>query len=596
MRAIRALDNKARIYALASVTLLLPPSAALAQNIRDVVPDLYRQKVGTSQPFRAQAHSKPIEPAGAPTLITKQLRALVFLQPDNVANSTKSDRTGITVDPGLDPLDDQFRKEMVKYLDHPLITSQIASISQEVARAYRRADRPLVDAIPIEQDVSDGIIKFAVVEFKAGELNVTGNRWFSTSAIKSAFRTKPNQQIKSSIIAEDLAIINENPFRSVEAIYSRSQQPEKTDITLNVYDKRPVRVYAGIDDAGVPSLGVNRVFTGISFGDLFQAGHQFTYQFLSSTNFLSDDNQNLTPPRPGPRLAVHTLSYVMPLLNRDRIDFSALYATSNPRIVAPFTQRGINGQISVRYVHRLRRTESFGQELRFGYDFKRSNNNLTFGGVNVSANYTEIHQLVTEYAATLTDPKGSTSATLIGVLSPGGIDQANSQASFEKVRPGARSRYSYTQLQIERNFRLGSGGALIIRGTGQIASGPLLPSEQLGLGGANSVRGFDTFAALGDEGWIFGTELRFPTINIAKIGTNSVRIQPLIFIDAGHTYSKRMIDPIHSDVGLASTGIGIRFNLGPYLNANLDYAGQITDAPSGRPKAGRAHFSLVASW
>ncbi len=47
-----------------------------------------------------------------------------------------------------------------------------------------------------------------------------------------------------------------------------------------------------------------------------------------------------------------------------------------------YGQTGISAQMSVRYDWRLPTTTNTAQLVQFGYDFKRSNNNLEFGGLS----------------------------------------------------------------------------------------------------------------------------------------------------------------------------------------------------------------------
>ncbi len=53
---------------------------------------------------------------------------------------------------------------------------------------------------------------------------------------------------------------------------------------------------------------------------------------------------------------------------------------------------------------------------------------------------------------------------------------------------------------------------LLVRGDIQLADGSLLPSEQFGLGGQETVRGYRQDALLTDNGTLLSTELRIPIL------------------------------------------------------------------------------------
>lgn len=568
-------------------------SPAAAQNIEDVTPPQLSPPVGAA-PATA-APSLPAPTSASEQILLPELRGLAFVAGADGMRQGDELRPGLSVDPNLRPLDATFAAEVSPYIGQPLSAARLSQITQAVVKAFRRADRPAVDAVAIEQDVSKGIVQIVVIEFKAGDVRVEGNRWFSSKAIRSALRVRDGESIAGSRVAEDIAILNENPFRTVEAIYERGAEPGRTNILLRTRDRLPLRVYAGLDDAGIPSLGVNRLFAGVSYGNLFGADHEISYQYTSSTNVFNDTPKELVRRSSGPRFYAHSLTYTAPMPWRDRLNISFLYARSNPFLAAPFTQQGSTTQISFRYAFRLPRTEASGQELRLGYDFKRSNNNLAFGGFTVNDGFTEIHQLAAEYAATVLDRLGSTSATLIAVGSPGGISAQNSREAFSAARLGASAKYAYTQLILERRFKIETGATLLLRATGQLATGPLLSSEQLGLGGANSVRGYDTFTASGDEGLIIGAELRAPAQRLLK-GRIFDRFEPLVFAEGGRVYSRTPQNNQRQRTELGSAGIGFRYNLDRYLDLRFDYAVQLRGSPTARPALGRGHLSLTASW
>jgi hemolysin activation/secretion protein len=576
----------------------LLPAGVAAQNLRDVLPPQLQRQPGAAP---APAVPSPASPATPSTpddaaVLLPILRGLVFLprieliQPDGVATP------GLTIR-DLPPLDDTFRAEIVPLIGLPLTPARLNAITQAVIRAYRRADRPLLDAIIPEQDVASGVVQVAVIEFTVGEIRTEQNSWFSDNLLRSYLRPQPGETVRASAVADDLALLNANPFRRVELLYERGQAFGQTDLVLRAPDRFPLRLYGGFDDSGSKSLGTNRLFAGFGYGNLFGLDHQIGYQFTASTDLLFDSRD--IPGRPsGPRFAAHSLAYTMPLPWRDRLLLSALYAESSPWLAEPLAQQGFTTQLSARYAIQLPRHEEFGQEIRIGYDFKRTNNNLAFGGSSVFDSATDIHQLSLDYSVTLLDAQGSTSATLLGVASPGFLSSGNDRDAFEASRAGASPRYAYTLLQAERSQRLPDEFTLVLRATGQLASGPLLASEQIGLGGATTIRGFESFAVSGDQGYILGAELRAPPNGLLhQLGWPDIdRFQPLLFLETGRVWSRTETTTTRSSTPLSSAGAGFRYTIDRYLSLRFDLGVQLNDPPDGSPRGTRSHLSLIASW
>ena len=193
-----------------------------------------------------------------------------------------------------------------------------------------------------------------------------------------------------------------------------------------------------------------------------------------------------------------------------------------------YGQTGLCSQISFRYDWRLPPLDHAGawqQQVQFGYDFKRSNNDLEFGGFQVFNANTHIHQFVVAYDLSKSDASGDTHRMPSLFVSPGYFDSNSNDAAFDAARLGAKPRYQYMQLSAQRDMPLGTSGfSVSARGLFQWTGSTLLPSEELGLGGDATVRGYEPYAAQGDRGWNLQTELRAPAIIGGHCGDAAVRV------------------------------------------------------------------------
>ena len=106
------------------------------------------------------------------------------------------------------------------------------------------------------------------------------------------------------------------------------------------------------------------------------------------------------------------------------------------------------------------------------------------------------------------------------------------------TRAGARDNYVYGQLTLNRVTRLPLDFTWTVRGLLQESDANLLPSEQFGLGGYDTVRGYDEREVNGDNGFLLSTEVATPPVSLLKIlGIQSVKdqLQFLGFVDYGGT-------------------------------------------------------------
>ncbi|HTJ92690.1 MAG TPA: ShlB/FhaC/HecB family hemolysin secretion/activation protein, partial [Pararobbsia sp.] len=376
----------------------------------------------------------------------------------------------------------------------------------------------------------------------------------------------------------------------VDVVYAAGTTPNSTDVVLQTDDRLPLRVSAGFDNEGVPQLGRERYSLGADYGNLFGLDQQIAWQLTTSNdvfgNYPTVGGQSVGRPR----FLANALSYVAPLPWHDRIEVFGVFAQSTPGDSGDFAQAGLSAQISMRYDWLLPQLAGWKEQAQFGYDFKRSNNNLEFGGLEVFNSNTHIHQFLLAYDATRVDSLGQTHANVTTVLSPGGLDADNSDAAFEASRFGAKARYAYLQFSGQRDFVFASGVSLTVRGLFQWSPDTLLPSEEIGLGGEGSVRAYDPYAVLGDRGWDLQTELRAPSV---QIGTTNAVWQPFAFVDAGHVWNT-VNQPAEMGSGaLLSTGIGLRFQFARYVSAQATFGKPWRAAVPNGSKAPMVEFSVT---
>ena len=103
------------------------------------------------------------------------------------------------------------------------------------------------------------------------------------------------------------------------------------------------------------------------------------------------------------------------------------------------------------------------------------------------------------------------------------------------------------------------------RVTGQLTPDPLLPLEQLAIGGLGSVRGYDPGSRLGDNGVVASAEMRFQVTENDGWGTVSV----VPFFDIGALWNNEVdLEGVEREVFdpsvLASVGVGLRWEIGDF--------------------------------
>ena len=546
--------KRQRATILAAVLLASP---AAAQNYRNVAPPAPEP----SAPPRIEVPAAPLPSGGSERVVVQKLRGIRLLgaASDVVASgvaATGVSSEGVSFGPELASV-------LAQYLDQPASLATLRAIEARIIALYRTEGYPFVNVVLPPQDVAAGSVQFVVQEYRLDRIDVRGNEYFSSAQIRDGVRVAPGDRIDLNAVTADLGWLNENPFRQVDMLASPGSADGTTDLNLVVHDRLPLDVSVGYGNSGNPLTGFDHWKFGLLAGDMFGQGILLGYQFTGSDDFFNATHV-FPGPTGGPRFVAHAISWTIPLSSHDAIRIFGDYERVAPNLPAAFANIGHSGEASIRYDLRLPTAGTAVQQISFGYDYKTSDNNIAFGGSSIYASNPEIDQFPIIYSVTIPDRYGVTTISPRIVLSPGGLTGGNTNAAYQ---PGvtqdgiahARADYVYGRLDASRETGLPEGFTWVSRLTAQLSSTNLLPSEQLSVGGMDTVRGYPSYVIGASEGVIMGQEVRAPAFallsRVPGVGfTDS--FQPDVFWDYAHIFDvlPNVVNPRAID--LSSLGIG----------------------------------------
>ena len=362
------------------------------------------------------------------------------------------------------------------YFHSPLSKENILEIKRIITQFYRENGRPVIVISVPEQDISSGVLQLVITEGTLGDVIVRGNNWFCSERLEEAIRIQPGEVLSSGILNQDLYWMNRNPFRQIDALFTPGEVDGTTDIELIVSDRFPLRLYTGIDNTGNDITGNNRFFAGFNWGNVFNADQTLSYQYASDTNF--------------DRFQSHTLFYEVPLPWRHLLFVYGGYSHVDANFHIPqiketkFRTHGFSVQASLRYDIPLK-ADAFLHEFMWGFDFKRTNNNLDFGGRPViSRTIVNLTQLMIGYNLGYEDGPYTVSFEIEGFYSPGKWIADQTNRDYNSLRPFAKNHYVYARSAFTLIWRYFEDWAMHNYLRGQIANKNLLPSEEYGVGGS----------------------------------------------------------------------------------------------------------------
>lgn len=518
-------------------------------------------------------------------------KGLVLLGPNEpLLSSEELENLGPITFIGCDlPGDKQFVMGEIKKLFHntPFTSSLLGRIRSILQEHYDAYGHPLVAVDIPEQEVTDGVVQMRIQEAVLGELTVTGNRWTSSASATCYLKqVKPGQVVDEIEIFRALYAMNANPFRRVDVLYSPGSAEGTTDVELQVQDRFPLRTYAGSDNTGVDPVDQYRWFAGFNWNlPFFKWNQILSYQYTTAYQMR--------------RFQAHTIQYLALFPWKHSLSLYGGYNHVEPTQTTPPMLRntGWGMQASMRYELPWHIRRYFEDELTLGFDFKRTNNTFvftdTFSRFGKNVNLT---QIVVGYSGIFENNNCRLDFQANCFGSFGGCFDDQTDADYQSLRIGAKNQWIYCRGGACYLQTMGKT-SVSLAARGQWTTTPLLPSEQFGLGGYDTVRGYEERVINKDNAYVLNLEFRSAPGAIFPYACRRYTdaIQLLAFADYGWGTDKVPNPPSPVSEFLASIGPGVRYTFEPYMTGRLDLGFKLHKNSVIGTKIARLHFSLIFS-
>jgi hemolysin activation/secretion protein len=433
-----------------------------------------------------------------------------------------------------------------------------------------------------EQDIRAGQVRLEVLEAKIRRVRVQNNRFFDEKNVRAGLPSlKEDAAPNIRAISQDALLANENPAKQVSVSLEAAEEPAKVDATVRVTDEKPSRVSAFADNTGTPKTGNLRTGLGYQNANVFNGDNVLNAQAITSPGHVSD-------------VKIFGVGYHAPIYRwGGALDATAGYSSVNSGTVQDlFNVSGKGSVFGLRYTQLLGRIDAYEHRLALGLDYRAYKNSVTLVGTTESLvpNIT-VRPLSLAYMGRLSQVGRDLAFNAsFSHNTPGGNNGI--QEDFDLQRAGATANYkifraglAYSQ-QLPRDFL---ARAAI---NAQRSSDLLIPGEQFGMGGADSVRGYYERETANDNGRRLSLEAYGPDFG-SRIGSDW-RVRALVFTDAARGHDN--VPERNADNKLGSFGLGLRANQGKSFAIRLDAARVTHDAGTRTSGESRVHFALAYSF
>jgi hemolysin activation/secretion protein len=437
-------------------------------------------------------------------------------------------------------------------------------------------------AIP-PQKVRGGVVTLKVTEGTVGRLRVRGASWYSLSEIKReapslAEGTVPN----FNDIVRDIVVLNQLPDRRVTPALRAGVLPNTIDVDLNVVDREPYHASLELNDRYSAGTTPMRLNGSVRYENLWQQGHSLSFGFQTAPARFSDAQ-------------VYSLTYLARFLEVPWLTASVNGVIQNSDIstLGGSAVQGRGRTAGARLSFTLPGASTLFHNLSAGLDFKYYGKDIPTDPFGMPVHYVP---LSAQYAASWTGDTSQTQASATVLFNLRGL--SSSDVAFDSKRYGATGSFVTTRVEASRTEELRGRFQLFARALGFFSPGPLIPSEQQTLGGAETVRGYLEAQAAGDRVALGGLEARSPSLFGwlgAGAGSWLQEWRFHLFTEGGRA---SLVDPLPEQQSLFylwSTGGGTRVQLGMFHGA-LDVAIPLRSVGSTQQYKPRLHFRVAGEF
>jgi hemolysin activation/secretion protein len=500
------------------------------------------QQTGIADPGRAEERltEERLLPQAGPKISVKKMS---LIEAPAGAENIKFDFGGFNFDGLSTYTKDELYALYESVMGEEVSLADIYAIANSMTLKYREDGYVLTQVVIPPQTIDNGIVELQVVEGFIDNVIIQGGD-LSSSELKliQEYATKLSRGGALNIedLERNLLLVNDLPGLSARSVISPSTTtPGAADILI-IPERNLFEGLVGVNNHGSRFLGPIQL-SGVGIvNSALGLNEKITAQIVAA-------------PDAGLELAFGSLTYDQPLGPWGTVvSLSGSITDTDPGLsLRQFDVVGKSRSFSLRAKHpliRSRNTNMFGR-VAFDYRDVDSKNNIELTRKD------KIRALRSGVQLDFLDRLMGIAVNSIDLEISRGINVlgASEENDANMTRAAGDPQFTKGNLHVQRLQRLTSSFNLVLEGRAQLANKPLLSSEEFGLGGMGSVRGFDPSEVVGDDGIAGKIELQW--------NSPSRETQIFGFVDSGTVWNQDATNSDDKRNSLTSTGVGVRVDL-----------------------------------
>lgn len=442
------------------------------------------------------------------------------------------------------------------FIGKTLTFEQLLSVRSAINNLYISRGYATSGAFLPLQDFTFGRLQVQVVEGEIESVEIKGLERLKPSYVRSRLEEATKAPVSIAKLESALQLLQLNPlFTRIDADLSAGSSPGRNVLLVDLQEAAPINATLVFDNKEPPSVGSIGGTAVLSYDNVLGIGDR--------ASALVGITQGVNS---------YSFGYEVPINTRNGT-IGLRYSRGRNRVIEePFTPLDITGRAetyAIDYRQPIILTPK--EELAIGVSagLRRSRTFLFddepfsfVEGPEDGESKVSALRLNTDWVRRNSNSVLAASSTISLGL---GIFDATTNDT------GTDGRFVSWQGQIQWLQALNEqkDAVAIARVVAQLTPDSLLPLEQFAIGGIDSVRGYRTNQAVASNGFFGSVEVRLPIVR-PDSGFGLIQVTP--FVDIGSVWGDNSAET------LLSTGIGLRWQLGNSLSAQVNWGIPLTSS------------------
>lgn len=539
--------------------------AANAQEVPDRLPP-------TVEPGRQLQQPKPLEPVPEGAAIA--VPEAPAMNPPPGAERISFRLAKVSVEGATLLSNDELQQYYSARIGQVVTVADMFAVAAAIENDYRNRGYVTTRALVPEQHIEDGAVRILVIEGFISEIAIAqdiGPARAQVEALLAPLRgVKP---IDIAAIERRLLLANDLNGVVVRGTLQPATEERGASRLVITTERRPLNVSLVVDNRNSPYTGENEALLRGSWNSFTSRAGTLTLQAKSAFPYRREH--------------LAQAGYEQSIgANGMTANLTALGSKSNPgRNLIPLQVESEVLFAAATVAYPLIRSRLLNLQVDGTFDYSDLDTDV------LGNPYTRDRLRVLRLGLTYdrTDTWRGVNAGRIAVSQ--GLDLFNASPPSSELlsRFAGRSDFTKIGLQFVRLQTLSDDFSLLASLSGQITWDSLLASEQLGLGGPEFGRAYDTSEISGDKGVAGVLELRYRPSFASAIWDAA---QFFVFYDVGKVWNVNFEVP--QEESLASAGAGVRLDLPGKFFASFEVATPLTHVVASEgDKPTRVFFSIA---